>query len=412
MANPGCEPFKDRNGVNRKLSIFIDKSTWPGAHIHPLFPRKFHKGLSEYDLNIPEMLLTIGYLTTPAAVTGVSLSEFWAWVRYLAAITPNDVQMKLTKSFASLDPHQKTILSDDFGMGVSMAWLWDTLDFDLVVDGIYFMRQHARTLGVTQRRLAKRGPNKTPDFVARDSKGRWHVIECKGTQSGVNYSTQQLAGGVAQKHSLVFPPNYTGQRLVCGLTIGLEDMGGSRLHVIDPPPDEPVEILSSEIPQANDAATRGVMSKLLRMSGFENAAEAVALPEGVWADVLRTPTRAAADRQRQALNERDTRIRSELTEDLSQRQVFEDGFIGRETKLALPRALRIDGVLVTHVIIQQGVNRDAVDELADQPTVTSLLQQASTDWPKLIGRNYTSSDGLSASLRIGKLFKSQIHLES
>lgn len=33
------------------------------------------------------MLLMIGYLTTPVASTGVSLSEFWAWVRYLAALS-------------------------------------------------------------------------------------------------------------------------------------------------------------------------------------------------------------------------------------------------------------------------------------------------------------------------------------
>ncbi len=54
------------------------------------------------------MLLMIGYLTTPAATTGVTLSEFWAWVRYLAAITPGDAEMKLTHSFAELDAHQKT----------------------------------------------------------------------------------------------------------------------------------------------------------------------------------------------------------------------------------------------------------------------------------------------------------------
>lgn len=398
--------------MDRTLPIVVDKSTWPGPGIPPLFPRAFRNGLSHYDLNIPSMLLMIGYLTTPTATTGVTLSEFWAWVRYLAAITPYDHEMKLTQSFAALDPHQKTILSDDFGMGVSMLWLWDTLSFDLVVDGTYFMRQHARTVGVSQRRIAKRGPNKTPDFVGRDSRGLWHVIECKGTQSGGNYSARQLRGGIAQKQSLIFPRNYTGQRLVCGLTIGLEGAGGSQLEVIDPIPDDPVQIHLNEIPQANDAASRGVMSKLLRMSGFETAAEAVALPEGVWADRIQRQTRAATERQRRFLDERDAKIRVELAEDLSRRPVFDEKFIGRETRLELPRALRIDDALVTHVIIRQGVNRDAVKELAEQPTVTSLLEQSSTDWIGLVGKNSTTSDGFSAELRIGRLFKSQIYLGS
>jgi hypothetical protein len=246
--------------MDRTLPITIDESTWPGPGVPPLFPKSFKKGRSHYDLNIPSMLLMIGYLTTPAATTGVTLSEFWAWVRYLAAITPGDTEMKLTHSFAELDAHQKTILSDDFGMGVSMLWLTDKLDLDLV----------------TQRRVAKRGPNKTPDFVARDTRGRWHVIECKGAQSGVDYSERQLSGGIAQKQSLLFPKGHVGQRLVCGLTIGIEGAEGSRLKVIDPVPDEPVEILSQDLPNATDAATRGVMSKLLRMAGFEISAEAVA----------------------------------------------------------------------------------------------------------------------------------------
>jgi len=376
--------------MDRRLPIFIDKSTWPGPGIPPLFPRAFRSGLGHYDLNIPSMLLMIGYLTTPTATTGVTLSEFWAWVRYLAAITPDDQEMKLTQSFSTLDAHQKTILSDDFGMGVSMLWLWNTLSFDLVVDGNYFMRQHAHSVGVTQRRVVKRGPNKTPDFVGRDSKGFWHVIECKGTQSGSHYSNRQLAGGLAQKQSLIFPRNYTGQRLVCGLTIGLEGAEGSRLEVIDPPPDDPVEIFPDEMPQANDAATRGVMSKLLRMAGFETAAEALALPEGTWTDVLKKQTRASNERHRQVIEERDSRARIELTEDLSRRPLFDERFIGREIKLELPRALRIGDAFVRHVVVRQGVNRDAVMELAEQPNITALIQDSSTDWLSLVGRNETS----------------------
>ena len=170
--------------MNRSLAIDIKKGTWPRKGSLPTFPSTFHGGVQTVDIHVPSALLMIGFLTTPIATTGVSLSEFWAWVRYLAAISA-DPDLRLTQSFADLDAHQKTILSDDFGMGLPMLWLNDKLQFDRIVDGRYFMQRFAASTGATQHRAAKRGPNKTPDFVARDLSGVWHVVECKGTQSGV-----------------------------------------------------------------------------------------------------------------------------------------------------------------------------------------------------------------------------------
>lgn len=165
--------------MDRILKVHIDRTTWPNPGIPPLFPKSFKSGLSSYNMNIPAMLMMIGYLTTPTSSTGVSLSEFWAWVRYLAAIS-NQPDLSLTQTYAELDAHQKTILSDDFGMGVPILWLCDKLSLVQIVDGRYFMQRIAPLVGVTQRRTAKRGPNKTPDFLARDASGKWHIIECKG----------------------------------------------------------------------------------------------------------------------------------------------------------------------------------------------------------------------------------------
>lgn len=73
----------------RTIDVHVDKSSWRIGKI-PSFPAAFTAGSSSFNLNINSMLLIIGYLTTPTSVTGVSLAEFWAWVRYLAAITPRD----------------------------------------------------------------------------------------------------------------------------------------------------------------------------------------------------------------------------------------------------------------------------------------------------------------------------------
>jgi hypothetical protein len=196
----------------RTLRVEIDSSTWPTSPGSPPFPAGFHSGRAHVDLSIPAMLLQIGYLTTPTSARGVSLSEFWAWVRYLAAITEDD-DLRLTAGFCDLDAHQKTILSDDFGMGVPMLWLSERLDLRRICDGRYFVQHVAASVGATNRRTARRGPNKTPDFVARDGQGIWHVIECKGTQSGQCYSRAQIGelgppatGGIAQKRSII--PNF------------------------------------------------------------------------------------------------------------------------------------------------------------------------------------------------------------
>lgn len=402
--------------MDRRLTVVIDKATWPGPGVAPLFPRTFKSGLSSYDLNIPAMLMMIGYLTTPTSSTGVSLSEFWAWVRYLAAIS-NEANMSLTHSFAELDAHQKTILSDDFGMGVPILWLLDKLSLEQIVDGRYFMQKIAASVGATQRRTARRGPNKTPDFVARDAAGRWHVIECKGTQSGTEFSEKQLGvkgspptGGVAQKCSIRFPLGHTGQRLACGLSIDVEGGTGSVLKIVDPEPEDPFEIGSDQLAFADDAVNRGVMSRVLRMAGFEVTAEAVASPFGREPDATRATSSRAESTRQQMVRARDERSRSELRDEVEHRVVFDGQFRGREITLELPRGILVDASPVKQVVITQGVNRDALDELEQRPTVEELANKEHAPWTRLIGKSVVTTDGPTATMRIGEVFRSEIIL--
>ncbi|MFG6962229.1 hypothetical protein ACGYTZ_15605 [Burkholderia pseudomallei] len=362
------------------------------------------------------MLMMIGYLTTPTSSTGVSLSEFWAWVRYLAAIS-NEANMSLTHSFAELDAHQKTILSDDFGMGVPILWLCDKLSLEQIVDGRYFMQKIAATVGATQRRTAKRGPNKTPDFVARDARGKWHVIECKGTQSGSEFSDMQLGvkgppptGGVAQKCSIRFPLGHTGQRLVCGLSIGVEGGTGSVLKIVDPEPEDPFEIEPDQLVFADDAVNRGVMSRVLRMAGFEVTAEAVASPLGRGPDAKRATSAWAESRRQQMVKERNERSRSELRDDVEHTNVFDGQFRGREIAIELPRGIVVGDNPVKQVVIKQGVNREALDELEQRPTVEDLADEERAPWTRLLGRSVIKADGPFATMQIGDVFRSEIIL--
>lgn len=403
--------------MNRNLEVRVDKTTWPAVGQLPAFPATFHAGTSSYNLNIPAMLLMIGYLTTPTSTTGVSLSEFWAWVRYIGAIS-NEANMSLTHSFGDLDAHQKTILSDDFGMGVPVLWLCDKLALKSIVDGRYFMQKFAASVGALQQRTAKRGPNKTPDFVAQDVNGSWHVIECKGTQSGVEYCSQQLGkkgppatGGVAQKCSILFPNGHTGQRLACGLSIGIEGDTRSVLRIVDPEPDEPILIEADKLQFAEDAMTRGVMSRVLRMSGFEVAAEAIASPLGRSPDARHFKTRRAERERKEMVRERDEKARSELGDSERHKTVFDKRFVGRELTFELPRSILVNEESVSRVILRQGVNRDAISALGENPTANEFIEQTQTPWTDLIGRNLIEADGPVATMTVGNIFRSEIIFE-
>ncbi|MBI6201441.1 hypothetical protein [Providencia rettgeri] len=133
----------------------------------------------------------------------------------------------MTKSCADLDAHQKTILSDDLGMGVPMVCLMKNLPLVDIVDGRYFLQRYSASHGAYQHRTEKRGPNKTPDFVVYG-----HDRKCKGTQSGEAFRDNQIDSGISQKLSIKFPPGHTGQRLVSGLSIDIEDGNPSHLKIL------------------------------------------------------------------------------------------------------------------------------------------------------------------------------------
>lgn len=394
----------------RTINVHVDESSWPGVGKIPRFPAAFTAGTNSFDLNINSMLLMIGYLTTPTSVTGVSLAEFWAWVRYLAAITPRDADLRLTRSYADLDAHQKTILSDDFGMGVPMVWLMKNLPLVNIVDGRYFLQRYGANHGAHQHRTAKRGPNKTPDFVALGDDGNWHIMECKGTQSGEAFRDRQIDSGISQKLSIMFPPGHTGQRLVSGLSIGIEDGNPSHLRIIDPVPEDPVTITESELEFAKDAATRGVMAKLLRSTGFETAAEAVAAPFGK--PQAMPPSTKKTDKKRvEFLVDRNRRAREELLENTSRRHLFGGRYRGREVAFQLPRPIYIHGAEISKVTVRQGINMDALDLLREQPTIETLIDPSRNHWVDMMGTNIIHDDERTATLQIGNIFRSELILE-
>lgn len=300
-----------------------------------------------------------------------------------------------------------------------MLWLAERLSLEDVCDGRYFMERLAAGLSVTSANTSRRGPNKTPDFVARDASGLWHVVECKGTQSGDTFSKTQIGdagppavNGVAQKRSIVFPPGYTGQRLVSGLSIAVQGSAhGSRLRIVDPEPKEPFRITESSLKLATDAAARAVVARALRLAGFEIASQAMASPLGDRPSAKRAKTPRVERERARRVAERDGLARAELTNPDLLRGVSDDGrFVGRKLLFDLPRPIEVDGQKVLRAEIRQGVNKEILTELAEEPTIEDLLQASDAEWVKKRGRTTVVADGRHATFRIGDLFMSEIKL--
>lgn len=404
--------------MKRTLDIEIDQNTWPTNPPLPVFPATFHLGTTTKDINILALLLEIGYLTTPTSATGVSLSEFWAWVRYLSAIT-QDQDIRITSSFSSLDAHQKTILSDDFGMGVPMLWLKKALSLQQTVDGNYFIQKVAASINAKGVKTGKRGPNKTPDFVSVDDKGIWHVVECKGTQSGLKYLDNQLGlngqtntGGRVQKKSITFPPGYTGQRLACGLSIGLEGKSASLLKIVDPEPEEPFAIEKKNIVYAQDAVMRGTLSKLLRLSGLEVTAERIAAPLGITPDVTPFKSRTADVKRQELVSDRERGSIRELNDFAAAFRTKNNHFSHRAQEFVLPREILVEGRWISKVTVQQRINPEFIDMLTGASFNEEPIHETMTDLNTLMTGNEVRQDDFSAAINYGGILESEIMLNA
>ncbi|GJI97637.1 hypothetical protein RugamoR57_43550 [Duganella caerulea] len=161
---------------------------------------------------------------------------------------------------------------------------------------------------------------------------------------------------------------------------------------------------------ADDAVNRGVMSRALRMAGFEVTAEAVASPLGPVPDARHYKTARAESIRKRFIAEREQRSKSELGDNTQISNVFGNEFRGREIIIELPRGIHVNGKLVKKVLIKQGVNREALEELQERPTVEALADKAHVSWANLLGRSVVESDGPSATMRIGNVFRSELIL--
>lgn len=405
----------------RSLNVEIDRGTWPAPPALPAFPSSFNAVPSACDIDVTAMLLLVGHLTTPTLSSGVSLSELWACVRYYFAVTP-DRELRLSAAFADLDSHQKTILSDDFGMGIPVQWLIEPLQLAAWCDGREFATRFNALTRAAPPKLNKKGPAKSPDFVFRDSAGLYHVVECKGTQSGTKARDKQLShqnkfkqpsGAVVQKTMIKIKSRLAGQRLACGVAIAREGVtGDTHMKIQDPDGELTIEVEEHEEVFAEDAVVRAVTARALRAAGIPWSAAAMAAPSGATSGA-RPLGKGKRESARQALIEaRLSRSGEELRTVLEERVVSTDAgkWVTRRSHVALPRPLELDGRRFQSVEVTEAVAADVLARLREGGLQDDVLAQTAPWLADEAGRLKLRSEGDFAELTLGQIFRSTMRL--
>ena len=249
----------------------------------------------------------------------------------------------------------------------------------------------------------------------------WHVIECKGTQSGTTYRDRQLGnlgpppdGGVAQKSTIEFPHGSAGQRIVCGLSIGFE--GGfntSNLRIIDPPAKESIVLKENDIVYVADAMSRSVGARALRLAGFSAASSILSAPSGMHPSDK--PTKGHAEMLRQEMvAQKEAWARDELKnwETRNSSRVGVESYRVRSIEIDLPKPVGINERHFERVHLSHGVNDRFLDEVATNSISEGPHTNADVGWREMIGKTVIASEADSAGMKIGSLFFSEIALRN
>ncbi|MBY3187919.1 hypothetical protein [Rhizobium laguerreae] len=325
--------------MRKRLSVWVNDASWPGRKLPPPSLR----GVSFTNIDVMDMMLHIGCLAIPPDLTEVSINAWWAWLRYASAFSSQNPFL-LREEYADLDPHQKTVLSDDFGMGVGLVYLIEKLNLRSVFDGRYFVKYLLPTVDAEVAKIAKNGQFKSPDFVGKDVHGRWHAIECKGTQTSHDQQREQVKNGILQKANIVFPRALRGEKLVSALLIGREGSGfSSSLRIDDPDGDIAFEINNENLKDAENAVMRATVARALGVAGFQRSAAIIASPYGA-----RPFDRESSGEEESLRSQAMARMRraaaSELEQSASQPGRIKDALkTGREVRMALPRPIVVGG---------------------------------------------------------------------
>ena len=194
------------------------------------------QGRRDWDIRAIDLLHKIGFLTTPSWANMARLSASWATRRYFWAIAeplPQGTNLRLSDDARRMDFHQKTLLSDEFGIGMAGLLIEKFFEAGSFVDISIALDDPAAYQDIEREGEAQ------PDYLmwGDEDNSPYYVVECKGSQCNKNTSYDQLRRGLEQIPSVVFGAGPRQVVTVVVATCLLDD--GTDVFVLDPPPDTP-----------------------------------------------------------------------------------------------------------------------------------------------------------------------------
>lgn len=257
----------------RRLSVRVDTATWREAPP----PAEIHAIAGTQTIDFLHVLAHVAVWTRPPRVTGFELSDLWAWIRYAPALS-SDFDLRLRAEWTDLDAHQKAILSDDLGVGVTTLLLSQSMQCVEFVETVHAInKQWPGRFKVKKR--SKRGPAKSPDYIGLLPDGRFVILECKGSQSSMSALEAAMAKGQTQKANV---GALAGTRVAACLVGGVfipqyESTESATLVLADPAWEE----LAAAINQSGEGALERTLTQLsaakcLALAGLPAAANLLA----------------------------------------------------------------------------------------------------------------------------------------
>jgi hypothetical protein len=196
------------------------------------------EGRREWTIRAIDLLRKIGYLTTPSGVNMAQLSASWATRRYFWAVAEPDQGAQVVSDFRlsadarQMDFHQKTLLSDEFGIGMAGLVLESFFATDSFSDVSAALGNPALFQNIAQQGEAE------PDYLmwAEGGNTPYYVVECKGSQTDRNTSYDQLRRGLEQVRTINMEAE---PRELMTLVIATCLLGETtEILVLDPPSDK------------------------------------------------------------------------------------------------------------------------------------------------------------------------------
>jgi len=181
-----------------------------GNTFRPAAPPYLQTLDAEQKLDLKEILKSIAWNTRPLLLpVGAHLS--WAQTRYLPLFARGK-SLRLIAEWSDVDPHQKTILSDDLGVGATTHLLESSAGFRFVPTS-YVIRE-----GRPIRPVRRTSSRQSADYIGTRGTRHRIALECKGTQSSRAALAQFLARGQRQKRNT---KRQFGRKLQYGLVAGI-----------------------------------------------------------------------------------------------------------------------------------------------------------------------------------------------